>query len=108
VPTAAVDRDLAVPKMELRSETIEFDFMHPFLAARRPAYIGGQARYYVGWVIRPGADDRIASPFELMRTASFRVAASPWTASVGLPAGPDSFFQFASSRGCSGAYSSKV
>src|SRR5450759_3894746 len=28
VPAAAINRDLAVPQMELRSETIEFDLMH--------------------------------------------------------------------------------
>ena len=44
----------------------------------------------------------------LMCIAWFRVAASRWMASVGLPAGPDSFFRFACSRGCFDAFSWKV
>jgi hypothetical protein len=41
----------------------------------------------------------------LMYTAWFRVAASRRMVSVGLPAGPDSFFRFACSRACFGVSS---
>ncbi len=43
-----------------------------------------------------------------MSTASFRVAASRRTASIGLPVSPDSSFRFACSRACSDDYSLKV
>src|ERR1700722_15023924 len=63
---ATINRDRAVPQMELHAKAVELDFMSPFIAGRWTANIGGQARCNVVRIRRDRTNGAVWGPLESM------------------------------------------